>query len=55
MLYHLSYVGVVGHKVYLLPLVLLDNGAKPLHTRRQAHAAYHRRHPRAGPWPAPPG
>lgn len=35
MLYHLSYVGVVGVKVYLLPLALPDNGSEAIHTRRQ--------------------
>jgi rhodanese-related sulfurtransferase len=35
MLYHLSYVGVGGLKVYLLPLALPDNGSEAIHTRRQ--------------------
>jgi rhodanese-related sulfurtransferase len=35
MLYHLSYVGVGGLKVYLLPLALPDNGSEAMHTRRQ--------------------
>src|SRR5258706_12109957 len=35
MLYHLSYVGVGGLKVYLLPLALPDNGSRAIHTRRQ--------------------
>ena len=29
MLYHLSYVGAGGLKVYLLAMALLDNGSRP--------------------------
>jgi rhodanese-related sulfurtransferase len=39
MLYRLSYVGVASHKVYLLPLGLLDRIGGPCHTRRLAMAS----------------
>jgi rhodanese-related sulfurtransferase len=35
MLYHLSYVGLDGLKVYLLTVALPDNGPGAIHTRRQ--------------------